>query len=871
MSFIADKTVYKSMGFCGVGTGANIANVDVKDGKVVRIRPVHYDETHTKEELNYWTIEARGSKFEPGMKSLLPPLSLTYRNRIYSKNRVPYPLKRVDWDPNGERNPQNRGKSKYERISWDEALDIVASEIKRVQETYGPASVLCQGGGHAETKNAAGTHGANTAMFVTLGTGCTVQARNADSWEGWYWGGKHIWGNDPVGQQVQLCNVIRDVAQNSDAVLFWGCDPETTPWGWGGQLSSKTCYWFTEIGVKNIFICPDLNYAAALHASKWIPVLPNTDAAMQLAIIYTWLVEGTYDQDYLDTHTVGFEKLVPYVLGEEDGIPKTPKWAEEKCGVPSFTIKALARYWAKHNVSIGHGNGGGYIRSVFSHEPARLEVCLLAMQGLGKPGRNQFKFLEKALFYMPTINPYPGSEVIPSTFGCFKGGLLNEELLGKNFVPQTRIPQAIEGEQFEWYGHTMCTFPVQDQLKKFEYPTCDQNNGIRMIWSTGPCWETCWNGGYLFQDAVRGDNVEFYVVQHQWMENDCLFADVVLPVTTKVEEYDLNNDIESGQFCMLYLEEPAIERYCDAKSDYEIIIGVAEHLQEFGGIYEDLANKVTEGLSYEELLKRGFELSGVPLDKISWEEFKEKKLWISPTKKNWEDDPVGLVKFYEEPDVFGFSTPSGKIEIYSQTLADNFPGDEERPPVPHWVEESEEHKERITSDRAKEYPYLLMSNHPRWRVHAQHDDCTWLREIGTCKVKGPDGYLYEPIWVNPVDAEKHGLKNGDVAQLFNERGRVLGGVLVTERIMPGALYQDHGARVDTIVAGKGGLDRGGANNLICPSGTTSKNCAGEVTNSFLVGIEKVDVEQLAAQYPEEFGREYDAGCGLIADSRIVKE
>ena len=107
-------------------------------------------------------------------------------------------------------------------------------------------------------------------------------------------------------------------------------------------------------------------------------------------------------------------------------------------------------------------------------------------------------------------------------------------------------------------------------------------------------------------------------------------------------------------------------------------------------------------------------------------------------------------------------------------------------------------------------------------------------------MKGPDGYAYEPVWINPVDAMKQDIVDGDIVKLFNERGAVLGGAVVSERIMPGALYQDHGARVDMIVPGVGGLDRGGANNLICPNATTSKNTVGEVTNGFLVGIEKVD-------------------------------
>lgn len=99
---------------------------------------------------------------------------------------------------------------------------------------------------------------------------------------------------------------------------------------------------------------------------------------------------------------------------------------------------------------------------------------------------------------------------------------------------------------------------------------------------------------------------------------------------------------------------------------------------------------------------------------------------------------------------------------------------------------------------------------------------------------------------------------------------MLGGVYVTERIMPGVLLQDHGARTDVIRRGTGGLDRGGANNLLAPSPTTSKNCAGEVTSGYLVGCEKVDPFALAAAHPEEFNRPYDPGCGQYFDKSKVR-
>ncbi len=186
------------MGFSGHSVGSHISAVDVKNGKIVRIRPLHYDWKYKPEEWRPWKLEARGKVFEPPMKSLITPFSTGYKKRVYSPNRILYPLKRVDWDPKGERNPQNRGKSKYVRISWDEASDIVASEIKRMVKKYGPESIFVQGEGHGETKVVHGPHGCSTLLLNLLG-GYTQQIRNPDSWEGWYWGAKHVWGCEPVG------------------------------------------------------------------------------------------------------------------------------------------------------------------------------------------------------------------------------------------------------------------------------------------------------------------------------------------------------------------------------------------------------------------------------------------------------------------------------------------------------------------------------------------------------------------------------------------------------------------------------------------------------------------------------------------------
>ena len=281
-----EKTCIKSTGFSAQGIGSHLAVVDVKDGKIIRIRPLAYDWKYRPEEFQPWKLKARGKVFQLPLKSAIGPFGLSYKKSIYSPNRILYPLKRVDWDPDGERNTRNRGSSGYVRISWDEAIEIIVKEIKRVIARYGSYAIFAQADGHGETKVVHGTHGCSVRLLELLG-GCTLQMRNPDSWEGWYWGAKHAWGGEPFGLMPNPSNLYADVAWHSDLLLFWGCDPTTTTRGFSsGDYVSRFCYWYSEIGIKQIYICPDLNYGAAVHADKWIPILPNTDAAMQLAIAY---------------------------------------------------------------------------------------------------------------------------------------------------------------------------------------------------------------------------------------------------------------------------------------------------------------------------------------------------------------------------------------------------------------------------------------------------------------------------------------------------------------------------------------------------------------------------------------------------------
>ena len=172
------------------------AAVDVKDGRIIRIRPLHYDWKYRPEQFKPWKIEARGKSFEPTMKTLLDPLALAYKKRVYSAYRILHPLKRVDFDPEGERHVENRGKSGFVEISWDEALDIIESEIRRVTRQYGPYAITLPMGRTRRDQVRAWSPWRAKRPAPTVGRLHRSKRRNPDSWEGWYWGAKHVWGRN---------------------------------------------------------------------------------------------------------------------------------------------------------------------------------------------------------------------------------------------------------------------------------------------------------------------------------------------------------------------------------------------------------------------------------------------------------------------------------------------------------------------------------------------------------------------------------------------------------------------------------------------------------------------------------------------------
>ena len=818
----------------------------VAGSKIVRSLPFHIPE-----DVRLYEIKTSRGVFTRPRKEVQMPLAFAAKRRIHAATRVKYPLLRDDWSPDNP-NAEQRGRSGYSRIGWERALDIIVGQLERIHEKYGSMEpVLVQADGHGQSGYMQSLHFWGHYLFDMtrehLGWGWwTQQVRNPDSWEGYYWGAKHVWGfDDTLGEPYQDA-VWDDVLEHTEMVIFSGNDPEATGFGMSGSIALEMPKWLKRAGIKIVAISPDLNYAAAVHADKWIPLKPNTDAALYFAVAHTWIVEGRYDKQYVKTHTVGFDEFRRHVLGEDGGAAKTPAWAEKITGVPSHTIRALAREWAAKKTTLSVYFGGPKIRGTMAHLAARLEAYVLAMQGIGRPGR-QFLRTGAPSFYKKSLAQVPRFPDV-DRYGIALNPMI-EYAIGHGpkspvFIPRNLVAEAIQRPPVEWRGTTAAKAKTEDQFNRYRFPPNDDHPGIRMAWNENGSQAGSWGHGWNWLEALQNPRIEFVVGVHPWLENDIPFSDLILPAQTNYEHEDLVVVQRSDLLAMFY-QEKAVEAVGESKSDYEIHRMIGQRL----GL-DEVFPPVDQWLkaAYEETL------ASTKLG-MTWEAFKEKKsvVYDCPTWDEW----VGIKKEHglgpHEGGLHwfwsaggGLDTPSGKIEFVSSRISALDPENTERPPLAKWVS----HGEEQGSPKAQEYPLTVMSNHPRFKFHVQGDDIDWIKEIA--KVRGPDGYMYEPCWIHPTDADARGISDGDVIMVHNERGAVLCGAVVTERIIPSALSIDHGAKIDLAMLNNQAIDRGGCINLIAPSPRDKYEAGAEISipemnvSGFLAEAAKINASDIVA-------------------------
>jgi molybdopterin guanine dinucleotide-containing S/N-oxide reductase-like protein len=830
--------------------------VYVKKGKIIRITPIEFD----KRDASSWTIQARGKSFTPPRKTTISPHTLAFRSMIYSPDRLLYPMKRIDFDPQGKRNPQNRGGSGYERISWNEALDIVASEIKRVKREHGPGSILNGSGSHHLWGNLGYWLSVRLRFFNNIGW--TPVVHNPDSWEGWYWGAMHHWGQSMHLGAPESYGTVEDCLKECEMVVFWSSDPETTSGVYAAFEGTIRRQWLKELGIKMVHIDPFYNHTAALFGGKWLAPRPATSNAMAMAIAYVWIAENLYDKEYVANRTVGFEEWRDYILGKEDGVPKSPEWQEVETGVAAKDVRALAREWGKKKTYLAAGGLSGFgsaCRSATGNEWARSMVCLMAMQGLGKPGRN-FGGTQQGTpvdmsFYFPG---YAEGGLSGDLAGTTMGVSLYTRMpqlptvnTVYQAVPRLRIPEAIlDGHT---YGYPTDPKTIEGQFRRFEYPAPGYAP-IKMYYKYGGSHFGTMVETNRYARAYRSNNLEFVVNQSIWFEGETKFADIILPACTNFERWDISEFANCGGYIqhsfnqcnhrVIVLQHKCIEPLGESKSDFQIFHEIAQRLG-FGVMF-------SEGVTELDWVKRLFNATDVP-KAVEWKNFLKKGYYVVPPPQEELRTPVSFRSFAEDrakdtpeiaplpgdytEEVFkGLQTQSGKLEFVCASLKRFDPDDPERPVMTKYVPSWEGPHAAALYQR---YPLQLITPHARYSFHTMSDGKkSWINDIQDHRVL-VDGYYYWIARMNPQDADMRGIRNKDLIRIFNDRGSVICAAQLTERVGPGTVHSyESSAIYDPIGEPGASPDRGGCVNILTPSRPIIQKSHSIAANSCLVEIEK---------------------------------
>lgn len=692
---------------CG---GRCLLRVHVERGRIVRI------ETDNGE--------------EPQLRACLR--GRAYRQRVYSPDRLQYPLKRIG----------ARGEGKFERTSWDEALDIVARELIRVKETYGNASILLLTGSGSQSA----LHGPAAVERLLASFGGYTRTWGAASFEGPLFASMATYGTMTTGS-------AREDLLNARLIIMWGWNPAVTIWDTGTSLMLASA---REKGIRIISIDPRLTNSTAVFASEWLPIRPGTDAAMLLAMAYVIIRDGLQEQKFLDTYTIGFGKFRDYVLGKDDGVPKTPTWAEEITGVPASTIERLAVEYATTKPA-ALIPGWGPARGAMGEQFSRAANTVIAMTGnIGIKGGYAGGFMRafhSREMGMPhgVCNPVEQGAP-PRQYSLYK-------LRGAASPTSARIHRA----------------KVYDAILKGKaggYP-CDPRLAYIVAGNMLNSRPDTNKGIAAFK------RLEFIVVHEQRMTPTAKFADILLPVNTFMEREDIISPWLGSPY-YLYLNQ-AIDPMYESKSDRDICAELAPRL----GITD-----YREGKTDEEWLRIIAEETG---DIANFDEFKKN----GAIKLKVTEPFIAFQQQIENPASVPFPTLSGKIEIYCEHLAEmNNP---RIPAIPRYLPTPEGYDAPLTP----KYPLQLLTTHHLSAAHSTLEKLPWLEEAAP-----------RWAWLNTRDAERRGIADGDEVLIFNDRGKVLVPVKVTERIMPGVVDLPEGGWFDI---GEDGLDRGGCANVLTPS------------------------------------------------------
>ncbi|EHY8553414.1 trimethylamine-N-oxide reductase TorA, partial [Vibrio parahaemolyticus] len=701
-------------------------------GKVQEIKPLELDKNPT-EMLN-------------GIKGI-----------IYSPSRVRYPMVRLDWLKKHKYSADTRGNNRFIRVTWDEALDLFYRELERVQKEYGPWALHAGQTGWNQTgsfnnctahmQRAVGMHG----NFITkvgdysTGAGQTIMP--------------YVLGSTEVYAQGTSWS---EILENSDNIILWANDPvKNLQVGWNCETHESFKY-LAELKEKvakgeiNVLsVDPVKNKTQRYLENDHLYINPMTDVAFMLAVAHVLYNENLYDKKFIDTYCLGFEEFIQYVQGKtKDKVEKTPEWAAAICGVKADKIREFARMLVSGRTQILMG--WCIQRQEHGEQPYWAAAVVAAMVGqIGLPGGGI------------SYGHHYSSIGVPSTGFAGPGGFPRN--LDQGMKPKW------DNNDFNGYSRTI---PVARWIDCLLEPGKEINyNGgkvklpdFKMMVISG-----C-NPWHHHQDRNRMKKAfrklqTVVTIEFAWTAT-CRFSDIVLPACTQWERNDIDvygSYSNKGLIAMHRLVDPLFQ----SKPDFQIM---SELTQRFGR-REEYTRGMSEMEWIESLYNDCKKANEGKFEMPEFNEFWEKSVLDFGEGKPW----VRHADFRKDPELNPLGTPSGFIEITSRKIGRY--GYEHCQEHPMWFEKSERSHGGPGSDK---YPFWLQSCHPDKRLHSQMCESEEFR--ATYAVQGR-----EPVYINPIDAKAKGIKDGDLVRVFNGRGQLLAGAVLTDSYPRGVIRIEEGA------------------------------------------------------------------------------
>lgn len=684
---------------CG---GRCVLTAHVKDGVLVRIT----------------TDDSADSAQSPQLRACLRGRAT--RNRLYHPDRLKYPMKRTG----------RRGEGRFERISWDQAIELIAFRLKSVVDRFGPASVYIQYG--------TGDGGAISGVSA---------ARRLMNLMGGYLGYYGSYSSACLRYTAPYVVGYRDTSsyrtlEHSRLIILNGFNPAETIFETNSNLYLSRA---KDAGAKVVAIDPRLTDTAAAFADQWLPIRPTTDAALFAAMAYVMVKEDLQDQSFLDRYCLGFdeEHMPPgippgnsyrsYLLGMADGQPKTPEWGAVITGIDAQAITNLAREYARIRPA-QLIQGLGPQRHACGEQSVRAGITLACMTGNlgilgggyggGDGGRN----LGVEIGALPTgVNPV---KTRISFFTWTDAIVRGTEMTEADGVQNGPLPSNIK-----------FIFNIASNVLINQH--ADIHRTSRILEDQG--------------------KVEFIVVSDQFMTPSARFADVLLPSDHALERNDLGFPWSGEKYVIL--GSKAVEAPYECRHDYWWLSRVADRL--------GLGARFTEGKTQEDWLRQLIDEARKSNPALpSYEDLRRTGIYR-------EEGPpyVAFEREIRDPLAHPFRTPSGKIEIFSKTLYDmNRPAD--IPAVPKYVAAWEGPADPLTA----RFPLQCIGPHYRRRTHSTFDETPWMEEADP-----------QTMWISPTDAQARNITEGSRVKVFNDRGALVIRAHITRRMRPGVVAIPQGA------------------------------------------------------------------------------